>query len=264
MHKHWENPEVTGYGRLPAHADFHREGADDLSLEGTWQFRRINHPDADDNWLLGQGEDWLDVQAPGLWTLDPRVPDDNPIYTNILMPFKAEPPGIPDNPTGLYRRQVTVPADWLNDRVVICLGGVENAFYLYCNGIEVGFSKDARLPSEFELTPWLRAGDNLIALKVLKYCDASYIENQDQWWHAGIHRTLYLYRTPRVYIRDVFARPTYQPDTGEGALGLTVRLGVRTGRRSITWWKQGSIPPKARPSTANPCRLLSATCTMLP
>ncbi|MFT7218548.1 MAG: beta-galactosidase [Candidatus Azotimanducaceae bacterium] len=224
MHKHWENPEVTGYGRLPAHANLTRTGQE-ISLDGSWQFKRVANPETGLDWLFEDTAAWLEVSVPSLWTMDDNVPEDRPIYTNVLMPFRAEPPHIPANPTGLYRRTVTLTDAFIAERVVIALNGVENCFYLYCNGVEIGFSKDARLPAEFDLTEYLRAGDNELAIKVLRYSDSSYIEDQDQWWHAGIHRSIRLYRTPKVYIRDVFAKPDLNLTNDDGELSITIRLG---------------------------------------
>ena len=224
MHKHWENPEVTGYGRLPAHASFRRDGRT-LSLDGPWYFRRLAHPPDNHDWLNERCSDWLQVNVPGLWTMDPQVPEDQPIYTNVLMPFRAEPPRIPQNPTGLYRRTVMLDDPVPEGRWVLQLNGVESACYVYCNGIEAGFSKDSRLPVEFELSDHLQPGRNELAVMVLRYSESSYLEDQDQWWHAGIHRAVFLYQTPAVHIRDIFARPGYDEVTGRGSLNVTVRLG---------------------------------------
>ncbi len=227
MNPYWENPEVVGIGRLPARANFQLE--ETLSLNGTWRFIRVSHPDrVPQNWMMPGflDHDWHDLAVPSLWTMSDVVPEDQPIYTNVTMPFRAEPPRVPPvNPTGLYRTTFQLPADWSGDRVVINLGGVENCFYLYCNGREVGFSKDCRLPSEFDLTAFLGPGENLVALKVLRWSDTSYIEDQDQWWHAGIHRDVFLYRTPAVYIRDVHARPGLDIESNQGSLNIDVKLG---------------------------------------
>lgn len=224
MHKHWENPEVIGYGRLPAAASFLRNGKS-LSLSGTWMFKRLDAPPKDNTWLTEDCSSWLRTDVPGLWTMNPEVPKDNPIYTNVLMPFPGEPPAVPNNPTGLYRRSFELDSTATSERWVLQLNGVESAFYLYCNGVEIGFSKDSRLPAEFDLSDYLKTGDNEIALMVLRYNDSSYIEDQDQWWHAGIHRDIVLYQTPRVYVRDVFARPAFNELTGRGSLNITIRLG---------------------------------------
>lgn len=224
MHKHWENPELVGYGRLPAHAHFERN-CHQLSLNGTWFFKRLAQPPVNDDWLHEDCMGWLKSEVPGLWTMDTRVAEDKPIYTNVLMPFRNEPPLVDHNPTGLYRRQIEMDESAESGRWVLKLGGIESACYVYCNGFEIGFSKDSRLPSEYDLTKYLRNGLNEIAIKVLRYNDSSYIEDQDQWWHAGIHRDVVLYQTPAVYVRDVFARPGYDERTGKGSLSLTIRLG---------------------------------------
>jgi len=166
------------------------------------------------------------MEVPSLWTMDPGVEEDQPIYTNVLMPYNTELPYAPtENPTAVYRRTVVVPAKWKDKRLVISLGGVENCFYLYCNGKEVGFSKDCRLPSEFDLTEYLHVGENSLAIQVIRFSDSSYIEDQDQWWHAGIHRDVELYATEPVYIRDIFAKPTFEPSTNKGHLSVEVQLG---------------------------------------
>lgn len=235
-HKHWENPEVVGYGRLPARANFKSAATTGdalagrplhFSLNGTWQFVRLPHPrTAPPNWASTSADiEWGTIPVPGLWTRQPDATD-KPIYTNVLIPFKAEPPLVPlENPTGLYRRTFNLPEFFAGKRVVLYVGGVESAFYLYCNGKEVGFSKDARLPAEFDLTEYLHPGENLLALMVMRWSDASYIEDQDQWWHAGIHRDVYLYGTPLVYLRDIFCKPGFDPASGQGELDVTVRVG---------------------------------------
>lgn len=215
---------MTGFGRLPASASFHRSG-ETLSLDGVWSFKRVAHPDVDGTWLFESTDSWHSIQVPGLWTLDEQVPEDQPIYTNVLMPFRAEPPAVPDTATGLYRREIIVSASWLSERTVIRLDGVEGVFYLYCNGQEVGFSKDSRLPAEFDLSAYLTAGPNQLAIKVIRYSDASYIEDQDQWWHAGIHRSVSLYVTPGIHIRDIYAKPAFDIKSQRAKLTVDVRVG---------------------------------------
>ena len=223
----WKDPEVTALGRLPAAATMNRNEKDCLDLDGNWKFRRYAHPDrVPDDWHSTDDRAWLDVEVPHLWTMDERVEEDGPVYTNVQMPFRHEPPSVPIvNPVGIYRRSFTVPDDWADDRIVIHLGGIESFYYLACNGRQVGYAKDCRLPSEFDLTDFIVPGENTIAVQVIRYSDASYIEDQDQWWHAGIHRSIYLYRTPRVFLQDVFLKPEYDAETGRGSLALTVRLG---------------------------------------
>lgn len=226
-HKHWENPELQGYGRLPPRSTF--DHADTISLNGSWRFKRYPFPsDVPSSWYQPALKDqkWQTIEVPSLWTMNPDVPEDQPIYTNVLMPYKTELPYAPVlNPTAVYRRTINIPIRWKNKRVVIYLGGVENCFYLYCNGKEVGFSKDCRLPTEFDLTDYLHVGTNSLAIQVMRFSDSSYIEDQDQWWQAGIHREVKLYATNKVYLRDIYAKPAFDPKTKRGHLILEVQLG---------------------------------------
>jgi len=114
-----------------------------------------------------------------------------------------------ENPTGVYRCSFEVPRGWLSqNRVFIVFEGVESAFFCYMNGSYVGYSQDSRLPAEFEVTDLLREGsENVLAVMNLRFCDGSYLEDQDQWWLAGIHRDVLLYRTPRTRISDYAVRP---------------------------------------------------------
>ncbi len=237
-HKHWENPETLSYGRLAARASLPSyqyekdalsgKGDGRISLDGIWKFQRVPHPStAPTDWMSPGYEDdsWDNVAIPSLWTMAGTTAD-KPIYTNVLMPFRVEPPLTPEvNPTGLYRRTFSLPVKWQQRRTVIHIGGIENCFYLFCNGQEVGFSKDCRLPSEFDISEFLHPGENHIAIQVMRWSDTSYIEDQDQWWQAGIHRSIYLYATGHTYLRDIFARPDYDVDSGKGRLTIQVRIG---------------------------------------
>jgi beta-galactosidase len=165
---------------------------------------------------------WGDLRVPGTWT---RQGYDKPHYTNVQMPFQALPPKTPEqNPTGLYRRVFTLPAGWKERRTVLHLGSAESCFFVYINGIFAGAGKDTRLPSEYDISPYVQEGENLICLKVVRYSDASYVEDQDQWWYGGIHRSVFLYSTAETYIQDLWACPgSYNEDRGE--LNLVLRLG---------------------------------------
>ncbi len=226
-HKHWENPELLSIGRLPARSSFKQNNS--ISLNGPWKFKRFAYPDdVPSSWAQPalNDHDWLNVNVPSLWTMDPNVPEDQPIYTNVQMPYRTEPPHAPKlNPTAVYRRTVTIPPEWSGKRIVMQLGGVENCFYLYCNGKEVGFAKDCRLPSEFDLSQYLHEGENSLAIQVIRFSDTSYIEDQDQWWHAGIHRNVELYATEEVHIQDIYAKPVLDLETGKGSVTVEVKLG---------------------------------------
>jgi len=198
-----------------------------LSLDGPWSFYLAPNPDSAltllqqagfstallsgaevftaEKPMAGETIPWTTIQVPGTWSCQGF---DKPHYTNVLMPFDAIPPEAPrENPTGIYQRTFAVPADWQGRRVVLHVGSAESFLAVFVNGNEVGFSKDSRLPAEFDLTEFLQPGDNSLTLLVVRYSDSSYIEDQDQWWLGGIHRRVYLYSTAMAYIQDIDARP---------------------------------------------------------
>ena len=234
-HPLWENPEVIGIGRSPMGAHLRVYGSEKSArnqeseitapLEGVWTFALFDHPNqVPSDWFDPEAapKHALSVSVPHLWTMDDRV-FDHPIYTNVRMPFRHEPPAMPKkNPTGIYHCRFNGQA--FDGRTLICLEGVENGFEIAINGHWIGLNKDARLPATFEITDHVRPGENILALKVLRFSDSSYIEDQDQWWHGGIHRPITIQRRPNVYIRDVFARPDFNPASGKGTLGVTVTL----------------------------------------
>ena len=241
---HWENPETLAFGRLPAAAHFHRfaskaqskasQSSRETELSDGWRFLRIPHPDqAPLGWEQPDFDDqyFKAVTLPALWTMDPDEID-QPIYTNVRMPFRQEPPRVPDqNPTGLYRLTLNHQSSTRLQSVLV-LEGVENCCYVFCNGHTIGFNKDSRLPAEFDLTPFLVPGENLIALMILRFSDASYIEDQDQWWHAGVHRPIRLSRRPWVTLRDIHAKPIFDPSDQSARLDLSISLSA-TGRGAL-------------------------------
>ena len=243
----WENPEIQEINRLPmrsplmpfaspeealadaiAGPEYRREDANPLclSLDGEWQFRLLESPledlpPAGDNCNPGarrEGEglslwvnpdytddSWSSIHVPGTWT---RQGFDKPHYTNVQMPFQAAPPLAPkNNPTGLYRKTFAIPNGWKDRRVVLHIGSAESVSLIYVNGFFAGAGKDTRLPSEYDITGFLKEGENLLCIKVVRYSDASYVEDQDQWWFGGIHRSVYLYSTEECYISDIKAVP---------------------------------------------------------
>jgi beta-galactosidase len=185
------------------------------SLDGVWFFKLINNPCEDGaeieyeipKWTLSSNNDenWAEINVPGTWS---RQGFDKPHYTNVQMPFSAEPPLVPENnPTGLYKRIFIIPDEWKNRRVVLHIGSVESVAIIYVNGLFVGAGKDTRLPQEYDITSFLKEGENSLSIKVIRYSDASYIEDQDQWWFGGIHRSIFLYTTDIFYIKDIKALP---------------------------------------------------------
>jgi beta-galactosidase len=206
-------------------------------LNGQWQFKAAPRPEEvtlDDVAADTDRSAWNRVEVPGNWTLQGYG---NPHYTNVQMPFPDEPPFVPEeNLTGIYSREFTVPKDWAGRRVVIHFGGAESVLYVYVNGQPVGLSKDSRLPSEFDITPFVTVGAaNLVTAVVVKWSDASFIEDQDQWWMGGLHREVYLYSTAPVHIADVFAVGSLENNYRDGRLKITVSAGFP--RQPEKGWK---------------------------
>lgn len=220
----WETPELTEIGRLPMRSTLHpyqtlaqalaRDPAQSpwvLSLDGQWDFRYYTSPRQvrPEDLAPAAPGNWDKIIVPGNWTSQGW---DKPHYTNVVMPWENDPlpPFVPaENPTGVHRRVFTLPAAWSGRRVVIQIGGAESCHLLYLNGAFVGMGKDTRLPSEYELTDMLVPGENTIAVVCVRWSDGSYTEDQDQWWMAGLHRSVYLYSTENCYLQDVFATASF-------------------------------------------------------
>ena len=198
------------------------------SLDGDWDFRLLDRPEsvtADDVGGDPHGS-WQTLTVPGCWTMDPSV-DDQPHYTNVRMPFDTEPPDVPDdNPTGIHRRTFTLPRGWKSRRTVLHVGGAESCLYVFCNGQAVGMGKDSRLPQEFDLTPYVSTGENTLALAVVRWSDGSWLEDQDHWWMAGIHREVYLYSTGHSHLTDVRIDAGLDEDLTTGLLSAEVEVGL--------------------------------------
>jgi len=188
-----------------------------LALTTGWQFQ------LSDTAQEQPGDEWESVDLPFLWTIGNSR--DQPHYTNLDMPWRLVPPEVPSaNPTGHFVKEF----DWTisrDERVVLHVGAAEGALLVALNGVPLGASKDSHLAAEFDATEAIRDGANVLILKVVKWSDASYIEDQDHWWHGGITRPVFFYRTGRVFIEDVDVLADYDPFTGEAALEITARAG---------------------------------------
>ncbi|MFF1296667.1 MULTISPECIES: glycoside hydrolase family 2 TIM barrel-domain containing protein [unclassified Streptomyces] len=225
----WEAPEVTSWGRLPMNAVDRRSGA--LPLDGDWSFRLLPAPDAP------VGGPWTTAYVPGVWTMQDT--DDLPQYTNIRMPYAEFPPLSPvyRNPTGVYERTVDIPAEWTGRRIVLQVGAAESVLLVHVDGRPVGLSKDSHLAAEFDLTPFVRCGERAtVRLTVVKWSDASHIEDQDQWWHGGITRSVLLYATDPLYLADVTVRAAYS-----GELRVDCRVRDAAGALPDGWYVTGEL-----------------------
>lgn len=234
--KTWEMPQLPSLNRLPPHADLlpyptaqaaltqpREQSPWFVSLNGRWDFKIVAQPEAATFGALNAGG-WAGIDVPGNWTMQGFG---KPHYTNVVMPFPELPPHVPaSNPTGIYRRTFTVPDTWRGRRIILHFGGCEGALYVYLNGQPIGLNKDAHTTTEFDVSAAVRfdAPNQLVAV-VPQWSDASFIEDQDQWWQAGIHREVYLYSTATPHLEDVFARGDLADDLRDGILRVTCAVG---------------------------------------
>ena len=240
----WADPELTGRWRLPMHA-VRRSDRWSLSLDGRWRFQLLPRPTAG----VDAGA-WREIDVPSVWTMQDTA--DHPIYTNIRMPFETLPPVVPsDNPTGVYERSFEVPAGWAGRRIVLHVGAAESVVIVELNGIEIGVGKDSHLASEFDLTQAVADGPNRLRLIVVKWSDASFVEDQDQWWHGGITRSVSLYATPRTYLADVRAIGGLTDDLVTGTLDLRVDVAFADGVFEPGWRVECVVEGLAEPLRAD-------------
>ncbi len=260
--KAWESPELTSLNKLPPRATFYhfatakqalarvREKSPWFrSLDGAWQFRLEPTPD-DALRLVAAGRSlgsikWERISVPGNWEMQGYG---KPHYTNIQMPWPHEPPHVPTaNPTGVYRRLFTIPPAWIGRRIVLHFGGADSVLAVYVNGTAVGLSKDSRLPAEFDITAVAQAGaaNEFVAI-VIKWSDASFIEDQDMWWLAGLHREVFLYATPLTYLAEIHARPHLGADLRTAELELDVHVGYAGGLHNNARVEIQLLDPRGR------------------
>jgi beta-galactosidase len=253
----WTLPEITAIGRLPAgaplvpHPDVASARDGDAaspwqrSLDGTWRFLLVDDPTSvPAGWTgagFAEGPGWRDLTVPGTWTL--QGTGDPPQYLNIAMPWQGvEPPWSPTrNPTGLHRTTFRLPGAWRGRRIELEVGGAESVLVVFCNDRFVGLAKDTRLASRFDLTPHLRRGENVLGLMVVRWSDASWIEDQDQWWFGGIHRGVRLLARHPVRLADVHADADLDPTTGEGALAVTAEVAFPDHVAATPGWRTRTV-----------------------
>ena len=174
------------------------------SLDGVWKFKLVKNPSlalTDFFKTSYNVNDWQNINVPGSWELQGF---DAPIYTDVTYPFKANPPFVPQdyNPVGHYVHEFTVPENWKGMDVIMDFEGVESAFYLWINGKMVGYSEDSRLPAHFNISKFLKKGKNRLAMKVFRFSDGSYLEDQDYWKYSGIERNVFIQARPKSRMND--------------------------------------------------------------
>ena len=257
--REFEDPTVLSVNRVDAHTRWGAFESDAdaatgrvgssrfmLDLSGTYRFRLYSRPaDVDDFYRVDYDDSaFCDIPVPSNWEVEGHG---EPIYTNVVYPFKPgdgsalikantdkppvpNPPFIPENnPTGCYRRWFTLPDEYVGRRAILRFEGVETAYYLWVNGSPVGYSQDSKLPSEFDVTDFIKPGKNLMALEAVRFADTTYLEDQDYWYLSGIYRGVWLISKPAHHIFDINAQVHYSPDFGNGDIRCDVRVSRVTG-----------------------------------
>ncbi|MFU1796597.1 beta-galactosidase subunit alpha [Paenibacillus azoreducens] len=234
----WENLDVLQLKRLKDHAYFvsYADAGAALTYErglspwfrllnGSWRFHYAAAPGLAPEGIEREDFDesaWATLEVPGHWQLQGYG---KPHYTDLYYPFPVDPPRVPsDNPTGCYRRSFHIPAAWTDRQIVLRFEGVDSAFHVWVNGQEAGYSQGSRLPSEFDITPYIREGGNQVAVKVYQWSDGSYLEDQDMWWLSGIFRDVSLFARPKVQIRDFTIRTDLNDALDQGVLDIQVEI----------------------------------------
>ena len=223
----WHDLQVNEVNRYAVHTSFPQ--ANRLSLDGTWRFLWVEHADqrpTDFFRMDYDAKNWVDMPVPGVWELNGYG---DPEYVNVGFAwrghFKNNPPEVPvkDNHVGSYRRTITIPADWMGKQVIAHFGSVTSNIYLWVNGQYVGYAEDAKVAAEFDVTPYIHSGENLIAFQTFRWCDGSYHEDQDFWRLSGVGRSCYLYAQDKTeHIQDIRITPDLINNYKDGTLAVKI------------------------------------------
>ena len=237
-YKEWEDISLLHESRLRSRSQFNRysnkraalsyENKNTLgfrSLNGQWKFLFLRAPElspkdfycSDFNMEL-----WDNIDVPGNWQVQGYG---NMHYTDVYYPFPINPPYVPtENPTGIYKRKFIMEEAWLEERTILRFNGVDSAFHLWINGKEVGYSKGSRMCSEFDISEYIKQGENDITVRVYQWSDGTYLEDQDMWWLSGIFRDVELIRENKTAVRDLFVIADLDKEYQNGALKVKLSL----------------------------------------
>jgi len=233
----WENPAIFEKGQNLPHA-FHMpyetaeaaiqnlpKKCQNLQiLNGTWKFKWVETPEQvpEDFWEPKfDVEEWDEIKVPSNWQLEGYG---HPKFRNVALSFESDPPNIPDyyNPVGCYKRKFTIPKTWNDKEVILRFEGVKSASYVWVNGEKVGYNQGGFEPAEYNITPFLKKGENDLAVQVIRFSDGSYLENQDMWRLSGIFRDVELYAQPKTFIHDYYVVTDFDADYSNAILSVAV------------------------------------------
>lgn len=235
----WESPDILAINKEAPHATLFPFATRNAalrnnkltspyyqSLNGYRKFNWVRKPaDRPLDFYREDYDDsvWNDMPVPGNWEINGFGVA---IYLNQPYPFEKDPPYIHHdyNPVGSYRTRFTIPDDWMSREILIYFGAVKSAMYLWINGVKVGYGQGSKLPAEFNVTDYVRPGENLLVLEVYRWSDGSYLEDQDFWRLSGIERDVFLFAAPNLHIRDFSVVGGLDNDYENGRLEVTAQI----------------------------------------
>lgn len=242
--KEWQDPQVNAVNRNPMHTNYFayesdqaavlgikEQSANFMTMNGTWKFNWVRNADArpTDFWKVGfNDKGWDDLKVPAVWELNGYG---DPIYVNVgyawRSQFKNNPPEVPtdNNHVGSYRKEFVIPASWQGKDIIAHFGSVTSNMYLWVNGRFVGYSEDSKLEAEFDLSKYLKPGQkNLVAFQVFRWCDGTYLEDQDFFRFSGVGRDCYFYARDKKRIEDIRVTPELDAAYTNGSLTVELKL----------------------------------------
>ncbi|MFK2755869.1 glycoside hydrolase family 2 TIM barrel-domain containing protein [Bacteroides fragilis] len=243
QHDEWKNPEINAVNRAPMHTNYFAYSSSEeaakadkenssnfMTLNGIWKFNWVKNADArpTDFYRTDYNDKgWGQMKVPGVWEMNGYG---DPIYVNVgyawRSQYKNNPPYVPieNNHVGSYRKEIIIPAEWSEKEIFAHFGSVTSNMYLWVNGKYVGYSEDSKLEAEFNLTKYLKPGKNLIAFQVFRWCDGTYLEDQDFFRYSGVGRNCYLYSRNKKYIPDIRVTPDLDSNYTNGTLNVALNL----------------------------------------
>ena len=239
QNREWEDLSIFSINTEKPHATFYPFASEKLLLEnnfknnnlynllnGQWDFKLyINIDSVPKNFYKKKSnvKKWNIIPVPSNWQFHSK---DFPVYSNIIYPYKINPPYMPKdyNPVGLYHKTFVINDDWSDKEVFVHFGGVNSAFYLWINGKKIGYSEGSKTPAEFNITNYINKGKNSMFLQVIRWSDGTYIEDQDFWRLSGIERDVFLYAQPKIAVRDIFVKTNLNDDLKKSEIKIDIDI----------------------------------------
>ena len=238
QNREWEDLSIFSINTEKPHATFYPFKSEKFLLEndiknndlfmflnGDWDFKLYRNIDSVPKFFFNKINEinWKKIPVPSNWQFHSN---DFPVYSNIIYPYEINPPFMPNdyNPVGLYHREFEFKEEWMEKELFIHFGGVNSAFYLWINGKKIGYSEGSKTPAEFNITKYVNEGINTVSLKVIRWSDGTYIEDQDFWRLSGIERDVFLYAQPKVAVRDIFVKTNLKNDLKKSDIRIHLNI----------------------------------------